>query len=1322
MQTSRLAAVLHFLLITALMAPVLAYGQVTGTGTIAGTVTDQSKAVIESAEVTITDTSVGSTEKQTTNREGRFVFASVKPGTYDVAVTMKGFRNLVVAGQELLVGGQLNLSLTLEVGSATQTVEVTASPGAELQTLNSTMSTSVAGSSLIELPSVDRDAASIMYYVPTAAPKFNGAEGNVTSGQIAGATSDQNMYYLDGGNNSSGLEGDNNYINGGHGVIPMPMESVQEFTVNTNNMTADFSAASGGEVIVSTKRGSEQWHGSGYDFYQAGALDSNDWYNNFEGIAKSGVISNRFGGALGGPLTPRVAGGKTYFYVNYEGYRYPRSSPTEMGVPSALMREGVLQFLDGSGNLVQYDLKSSTQCGATGGLPCDPRGIGIDPVVSELWSKYVPLPNDPHYGDLANGNYYGYIGILSYPQSDNFVVGRIDHDFGSKWRAFASYRWFNDSNDNDSQVDYGGLLPGDTLGHPASASSTAVKPRYFVVGLTGTLTPSITNEFHYNFLRNYWHWNRAGAVPEISGIPDALEFGEQSATSSTLFAPLNIDTQDARERLWGEHNSDFRDTLSWVKGTHFLQFGGDYMHQWWHFDRYDDVTSGLIGPYVAQMASYDGNPAMTADVQPPPCSTSAATACLPGQYLTEWNSLYANVLGMIGVNSTVISRSGKDLTPNPVGAPASAYALVPTYSLYFSDAWRIKPNLTVTYGLNYGIQMPPYETHGEQDIMVDTQNQPISAESVLANKEQAAENGTLYNLPVGYTPIRALANPLKYPYSPYYSGLSPRVGVAYSPTWDDGVLGELFGHKTTVIRAGYSRFYDRSLGINLVSSPVLGDGFIQPLSCIGPTSSGACTGAAGTTPSNIFRIGVDGNAAPAPAIAPSLASPVQPGLNGVPSINLGATLDTKYRPGSSDELDFSIQRQLKGDMILEIGYTGRWANHIFTGIDTNDIPWMMKLGGQTLAKAWDNVYSGVTKNQKITPQPWFENALGGISSAYCAGFTSCTAAVASNLSPYVSIDDLTDTWANLDGAFTFGPNTIPFMNQDSVTYNDTSMGYANYQAMVVSLTKHAGNGLTLNANATYGHDLGEFSLNQEYTEANPEDPFNLRTDYGPNPWDRKLTMNYLGTYDLPFGKGRRWSSTNWAVSRLIGGWSLAPVFTWASGLPIESYSGSCLEWGNGYSPWCAGMVPEGPVLNYGNSAHSQVFGTDGIGTNGDPANGGVGMNMFKYPNAVYNTFRPDLVGVDGRSYDYGPIRGQKRWNVDLGLTKDTRISERVGVQLYAQALNVFNHMQWADPSLDLLDPEAFGVLGPGNGNGTNEYGSIGNGYRRIVQLGARVSF
>lgn len=1293
-----------------MLAPALAWGQaaVTGTGTIIGTVMDPSGAVIVGAQVTITDPATGSFQGQPTNQVGRFIFASVKPGTYDVTVTMKGFRKLVLPGRVVGIGSQLNLPLTLEVGAAIQTVEVTAAPGAELQTLNATMGTGVVSTQLLLIPSSDRDAATVLYFVPTAAPNFHGAQDNTTSGQIAGMTSDQNTYYLDGGNNTSGLEGDNNYVAGGHGVMPMPMESIQEFKVNTNNMTADFSMSSGAEVLLTTKRGTNAFHGSAYEYYQGSVLNSNDWFNNTRGIAKSKSHSNRFGGAVGGPVHPgQILGGKTFFYFNYEGYRYPRSAAEERFVPSDLMRQGIVQFRDATGTPVQYNLKTSTQCGLNGGMPCDPRGIGLNPVAKQLWDTYLPEPNDPKCTDLNSKCYYG---NLSYPLKNDFFVVRLDHDFGSKWRGFGSFRWFKETNPNTRQVDFGGLVKGNTKGQFASASNQPRQPRFFVLGLTGNPKPTVTNEFHFSYTRGFWSWAQAGAVPQIPGIPGALEFGENSN-----WVPMNNDTQNTRQRLWNEHDFDFRDTLSWIRGNHFFQFGGDYLHQWWHFDRYDNVVSGLT-QLVYQMARVQGNPIMTTDVQPVPCpkDSTTATNCLPTTLLTSWNNMYANMLGMIGQSAIVVSRQGANLELKPLGTPASAYAIVPTYSLYFNDSWHIRPNLTLTYGLNYGVQMPPYEINGTQDIMVDASNTPINAEGYLASKMAAANKGQIYAPAIGYTPVRAVggAGGWKYPYPPFYGGWGPRVSIAYSPGWDSGIMGKLFGHKSTVIRGGYSRIYDRSLGINLVSSAVLGDGFLQPVACRGATITGQCLGSSSVTPTTEFRIGVDGNVPPLGNIADTLQTPVMPGVN-APAVSLGATLDTQYRPGSSDQIDFSIQRQLKGNMILELGYVGRWAKHQFAGIDINDVPYMMKLNGQTFATAWDNLYLQVTGGKPVTQQPFFEAALAG--SSYCKGHATCTAAVAVHERGYITSDDVMDLWSDLDSSFVFGPNTTPAQNQSTWTYNDTSMGFSNYHAAVATLIKRAGHGLTFNGNFTYSHSLGEFNLNQMYTLANPENPWDLRTDYSPQPWDRKFVVNFLGTYELPFGKGRRWASSNPVLTRLLGGWSLTPIFTWASGTPIESYSGSCYEWGNGWGPWCAGMVPMTDVLKYGNSAHPHVYGSEGIAVNGDPANGGVGMNMFADPVAVYNNNRMAVLGIDGRSYDYGPIRGQKRWNVDLSLTKDTKITERLGFTVSAEMFNVLNHMQWGDPGLNLQDPANFGVI-------SNEYSYMGNRYNRVIQLGVRVHF
>ena len=1278
----------------------------TGNGSVVGRITDPSGATIAGAEVTLKDVGTSVTRKTTTNDAGLYTFPTVPSGTYDLTVTHSGFRALAIPRQQVTVGQTLTLNGAMEVGAITETVEVTASPGAELQTLNATMGATIGGDNLNLLPTVGRDISSLLFVMPTAAPTFGGAEGNITSGNIAGAAADQNTYQLDGGNNTADLDGDNGtYVGHRAGAMPTPVESVEEFRVNTNNMTADFGSSAGGQVVISTKRGTNTFHGSAYDFFQGDWLNSNDWSNNNTGTPKPKAHYNRFGGSFGGPLLPKMLGGKTYFYTNYEGERYPRAGAFERAVPSDLLRQGIIQIRDASGNIVQYNLKTAAVCGTGGNLQCDPRGLGINPIVSKLWNSNEPEPNDFKFGDRLNT--FGYRAPLSYPLTTDFGVVRVDHDFSDNWRFYSSYRYFAQNNPTTDQVDIGGVLPGDKLGVPATASTSPVEPRYFVAGLTTNIKPSLTNNFTFSYLRNFWQWLRDAAVPYVPGIPAAVAIGGDAGA----LTPLNVGTQATRPRLWNGHDFDYRDNLSWLKGTHFITFGGEIFHQWFHFDRYDNVVGGLTQlKYIIQNTGIQ----FSAPYQPVPCTATLTSNCLPASQLSNYRSLYSQVLGLVAQANIVATRTGSNLQLNPLGTPMASYSKVDNYSVYLNDAWRIKPNLTLNYGLNYSIQMPPYELNGAQDTLV-ANGQPINTEQYLANRQAAALSGQVYNPTLGFAPVGAVGR--KYPYDPYYKEFAPRVSLAWNPNADPNTFwGKLLGNKATVIRGGYGRFYSKDLGINLVSTPVLGDGFLSPVSCLSPTMENTCTATNGSTPATAFRLGTDGNTVPLPPIAPTLKSPVEPGVN-APLLNYAFFLDNNYVPASTDEVDFSIQRQLKGNWLVEVGYVGTWARHLFQGIDLNDVPYMMKLGGQSFAQAYAGVATQLMQNAKtFSAQPFFEAALPA---SYCKGYANCTSAVAANEGSNISIQDVTTTWSDLESSFNFGPALL--FGQANSFYGNASVGLSNYQALTATVNKRMSSGLVMSANFTYGHSLGTLGLNQSYTLNNVNDPWNLRNDWGPQFWDRKFTFNLTGSYTLPFGKGRAWANTNPVATRVLGGWTLSPVLSIASGIPLSIYTGSYDERGNGYYGNGCTAVPLSS-MSYNNSPVYNVKSDGNIGVNGDYSQGGSGVNLFANPTAVYNNFRPYILGIDGNCGGGGILRGQPRWNLDLGLTKETRITERFGVQFFAQAFNVLNHMMWSDPSMNLQDPNNFGVLsGQYNAQTLGGFGAAAN-YTRIIQLGLRLSF
>jgi len=1349
----------------AVIAPVRTYAQLTGTGTIAGTVVDQSGAVMAGAQVTITDTATGTFQGQPTNQVGRFAFAELKPGTYDVSVTAKGFRKLVVPAQEVLVSQSITLNLTMEVGAATQTVEVTAVAGAELQTLNSTVGSTLSGNTLLALPNQYRDASALLVFQPMTAPTFGGAEGNETGGQVAGQISDQNTFTLDGGNASDDLAGDNGYVSGNRGyagpqaAIPTPVESIEEFKVATNNQTADFSTSSGGEVLLVTKRGSNTWHGSAYDYFQANWLNARGWDLNSTFGANVPTVKqhqNRFGGSIGGPVTPSFWGGKTYFYGNYEGRRYPYANGRyERAVPSAQMREGIIQEPNDAGAWMPYTLATSTACGSAGGLACDPRGIGINPTISQLWQKYEPLPNDcPGYGDHYNT--CGYYAALKLGIRDDFMVARMDHDFGSKWRAFASMRWFSLKDPTTDQVDIGGYAPGDKLGVPASVSNDPGNPRYYVLGVTGNLSPTVTNEFHVSMLRNDWNWQRFGVSNGLLGIPGGMEIGGETGDS---LDPIPMQTQQTRNRLWDGQDWTWSDSVSWLRGNHYLQMGGKFAHFYDIHARDDEVVAALT-QLVYQIGNANTDLFWNNNFYPQLCGTAgaSATACMTSTAKGSYENVAAEMMGIVNQDEQVFVRGGSNF--HLTGANTlEDHSVIDAYSLYFTDSWKIRPNLTLNYGLEWGTTMPPYEKNGVQDILTDANGQAMSFNTLTNNAQTAALNGEVNNPVWAFTPILGMGSKIKYPFNPYYGGFSPRVSLAYSPNASSiGFLNKLFGDKKTVLRGGYARVYDRLNSVSLVLTPLLGYGFGQPLRGIGANMNGSISNiTSSVTLANAFRIGTDGNTVPFPTPTPTLPVPVEPGVNAPGATSL-SQLDQNTRPGQDDQIDFTIQRELPGQLIVEAGWNGRWAHHISMDMDTDAVPIMMNLGGQSFSKAYQNLYLADQAGQTtVAAQPFFETALGGPNSAFCSGYANCSSAVLANEGAH-GTNNITyfSAWPMFQDFDTnaYGVGSNPSLwnfagcngcqilptsvGHYGYNNNQVTNGFANYQALFVTVQKRTGHGLVVSANYTYSKTLNTFNINQEYTNYSVPYIWNPRFDYGPATFDRTQVLNILANYQLPFGKGKYFSTQNPVLDRIIGGWTFSPVYSWGTGIPIETQTGFGAEFGGNWNT--AEDSGEVPLVNTGTFGHSantnahissQTASYAGpsqgslVGYGNDPYNDCMsgnppvpvpctpntyGVNLFKNPAAVFNSFRPVQLGLDTNSYISGPYYGQHRWNLDFTLAKETHIKEKWNITFYAQFLNALNHMEYGDPTLAYTNPGGWGAL-------TGQYNSP-----RIIELGLRLYF
>ncbi len=1281
-----------------LMTTMPAWGQAASTGTVVGTVFDPSGALVPGATVTLTDVGTHENRTATTNQNGRYVFVNVTPSTYDITATKQGFSATKITRQQVNVGAQTNADFRLSLGEANQTVEVQAT-GTELQTLNATTGSTVPEIALSSLPSLGRDVSTFTVLQAGVSP----------DGSVAGAVLDQNTYLLDGGNNTNDMDGSMNQYTpsfsgdpsggityqtgnsnpnfGGFttgrgqsgvptGVIPTPADSVQEFKVNTSNQTADFNSSAGAEVQMVTKRGTNSWHGTGYEYYLDNNLSANTWDNNHTGVRLPSYHYNRFGGAIGGPIIPKeILGGKTYLFANYQGFRWPNSETIEHTVPSANMRQGILTFGGVSYNVAAFD----------------PRGIGVNPLVQQLF-KFEPTGNDPGCGGgglaRCDGvNVIGFKANLSIPQNDNFGVVRLDHDFGSKFHWTASYRYYHLNRATHDQVDIGGFFPGDVLGVPKSLTNRPQIPWFLVTGLTTNITSNVTNDFHFSYLRNYWSWQSFQDPPQFTGLGGALElFGE---SRDNVLIPYNVNTQQTRTRFWDGHDWMVRDDVSMLKGSHMVRFGGTYQRNW-DFHQRTDNGGGINYQPVYQLGTTTG-----AGIS----MTGFIPAALAPSDVRNWGRDYAALLGIVSVSQQAFTRTGANLALNPPNTPAFDKSTIPYYNVYVADSWRLRPTLTVTYGIGWTLELPPTEEQGKQILLVDANGRPFATQDYLNQRRNAALQGQVFNPPVGFSLVHNTGR--KYPYDPFYRGVSPRVAIAWNFT------------PNTVVRAGYSRIYGRLNGVDQVLLPLLGAGLIQPVQCIGAQIGGTCSLAA--NPTNAFRVGVDGLVAPLPAATATLPQPLLPGINDV-STSAPAVLDPKFRPSTSDQFSFTVQHQLSNRMTLEVGYIGRIMHHELQPININAVPYMMTLGGQSFQQAYAAIEQatqfGNNMSASVAPQPFFEAAMRP---AFCAGFSSCTAAVVAAESANFASQSVWNLWSDLDnGGFNF-PRSMLNTPIPGTTFGvggqtasgiavDTTLGKANYNAGFATLRMNGWRGLTMQHNFTWSRSLGTGAVPQATSQWTATDPFYINRDYGLQAWDRKLTYTTFLIWQPGIYRGQTGT-----IGRLLGGWTFAPVFSAGSGLPLQinTLNGDSQAFGEGDSLNFFSFENGVPTVRGrpGSSVHGNVPGSNGVGT------GGFGVNMFSNPNAVFSGFRNPILGLDnGHNGGAGNLRGLPFWNLDLSVRKAIKITERVTTEADVIFTNVLNHNQFEDPILDLANPSLWGAL-------TRE-ASI----PRQMEFGIRISF
>lgn len=525
------------------------------TGRIAGTVSDPSGAVIPGVQVTVTNTATHGSRKTTTDHAGYYQVLALPIGNYTVTAEHEGFRTVASTEYKLEINQALRVDIRMQVGATSQTIEV----GAEavpVETVNPTVGQSVTGRVLTNMPLNGRDTLDLALLQPgiTESNDDNGAAGNYS---IAGGRTDSVAFLLDGGQNNDLLDNSN--------LLDPNPDAIAEFRLLTSDYTAEYGRNGGGVISIVTKSGTNQLHGSAFEFFRNKVLDANDFFNIQQGLPRLDLKRNQFGGTLGGPIVKD----KIFFFVAYQGQRQVQ------GIPD--VDSPVFSPLEVQGNFSQSGPGGTPDPGVVAFLQANPffqpnptlaaQGIIAPSQINGVAQAYIKaglIPSAP--GGLLSTT-------LAEQDNRNEITSKFDFNLNAKDRISATLG-FNRAGDPY----YGTLNPFPYATVPGFASLNTVNYYFVNIGYTHIFSPTLLNEFHFVTHRsNFLHDTPAAQLP----TPEQLGIGvtPDQATGPTNLSfdtGLAIGESENGPTRYVENTFSWTDAVTWTHGKHNWKFGGGF--------------------------------------------------------------------------------------------------------------------------------------------------------------------------------------------------------------------------------------------------------------------------------------------------------------------------------------------------------------------------------------------------------------------------------------------------------------------------------------------------------------------------------------------------------------------------------------------------------------------------------------------------------------------------------------------------------------------------------------------------------------------------
>jgi len=1333
-------------------------GQVSNVGKLEGTVLDATGAAVVGADVTIRDDATGAVITTKSGEDGTFVVANLVPGIYTVTVKMQNFKTAEYRNVKIVVGGTYTLAVTLELGAVESTVVVEA--GAEvLQTSSATIATTVMGKAITQLPFVSRDALDLAMILPGAA-----TPGRPRTTTIQGLPKGAINITYDGINAQDNI---NKSSDGFFTTIRPRIDSVEEFTLSTSTQGGEQAAEGAVQMRMETKRGGSEYHGGTWYYLRNDWLNSNYWFNNVTTpvTPRQKQRLSQFGYKIGGPILKD----KLFFFHAYDWYKKPESQVRTRTILTAESNLGRFRYAPTSlPTAAQLAAAPWVTCQAVGSrlgagpecvadllamaaastVDCDAVTPGTQPcpsvrdtLVASIWDAVRSAVSAPGVALAAFPNLF----------QDNITFNNV----GVQDRRFPDWRfdWTATKNHQIRFIYHYAFFKGtpDFLNNRdmtfpvapfnANQASQNSSRNSFVTGWRWSLSSTMSNDLVFGIVSApvfFFNDMTSAIYPDANTNRGPIKVRPTFSFISQPFLPFGA---FPRNTALGQLNDNF----SVTKGKHTLGFG---------------FSATAIYGGIRSTDSAVGGVTVGLNTTNDPARLMFSTTTLPNITATDLGNaqeLYGEVTGRVTSFNAFVYLDEK-ARQFVTGSPFVERYRQNEFGFYGSDSWRMFPTFVLTASLRWEYQGSPYSTNNTYFSLVNGRADVFG----VSGNGNLFRPGTL----TGSLPRYRLHGTGKW-YESDLNNFAPHLGFAWTPNFDNKIWNFFFGGPgKTVFRSGYSITFTREgtgnwLSIVESNPGYFGDQFSNP---VGPTDP-RLSDPIGNGVYVAGSLRLQNLNFPAVAQVPEQFTE-EFDIDFSASHAVNAFNPTMNIP-MVQSWSFSIQRELTPNMALEFRYEGNHGTGLWRQFNINEINIFengflneFNAGKNNLAICRANataclnaqLAAGVTVASQRTansfanwglpgqvPLPIFVGAFTGSTTtgppAAAGNPGSCnTAPINPNCNAnFRSATNVTTRLDNnLAGAFATAlgtditswlllqqagfPSNFWRVNPDATggAFLFTNDTHTTYNALVIELRRRMAKGIQLNANYVWSKNLSNYFTNSGANFRGFTTLRNLGNDKGPTPFDVRHAFKLNLIWEMPFGPGRRFSSSTGWVNRIIEGWEVSTITRWNGGFPFLLTSGLGGTFNN-----------NDPGVRLIGITASQIQDMLEIRKAPD-------RRVFFFPASLLDasqargneTFIASCRRA-GELCQRLTLYGPGFFKADINVVKRTKVTERVNVEFRAEFLNAFNNANF-------LYPGSEATIGGGASVQSTTMGRVFNAYRdvsttddpggRIIQLVFRVNF